>query len=1005
MFEPRLSGAWGYKPLRPTRSTIHESSAAMKRFRGAAADMINEGNGVGYLMAGNAAAAVDALRRAQSGPHGAETSNDLAGALLVRTGELDDGSLAADALAAADDALSIDSRFAPALFNRGLALSRLGLRSEARKAWSRYLEADPASRWSDEALRRLSILGVSNETDEWDRGSEQALLLSPAPAIEQIGRLTRKYPQQARLWAEGVAMNNWAVATLKGDGFAAARWLQLAKRVGMVLRQTSEESLLVDAVTVAEEARANGKATSLASAFATYWEGRAAHHENHPVQAEVKFREAAAKFEEAGSPMMYVARYYIGSALHAQLKLIEAAAFLDGLAAEHLNSRGYRAIDATIGWERGACLLERGAISDSIDVFTHSRYEFVQLGETDLAAIMDAYLASAFDYLGDEPSAWKARCRAFEALSRSGNRYRLLVIVESAAAAAIRAGKWSRAAALLMVSTAEAERQKKAIVASEAFTFLARVEVERNELRAAALHIKSARAWTAKLEDPSVRARSEATMAYVDGLTLRQHAPSAASARFTDALHFFEHADRRVEVPRIYLERASVKESSGDIVGARLDLDAGIDSFEIERRQVRDLSQRATLLASFDALIEKAFDLAMKVGDHQAAFALTERYRARALTEMFNVNSNVSDQEGAPLSLSLIREMLAPDAAIVEYSLLPDRLVAFVIRRTSFSTVTIPVSARRVAELVKGFRETSDKEDGAISAASAADRILIQPISYALEGVTHIAVVPDRHISNVPFAALYDPVTDRFLIENAAITIAPSATLALNASRRAGRSTKHYSMLAIAGNVFDSQRFPGAAALDQVRSEATAVASLYTTSYVLAGEDATPAAVIKALPRYDFVHFAAHGVPTIPVADSALLLAPSQTDGGTLRVRDIAALSLHNVRVVVLAACGSAAPAPISDGATNLSLAFLAAGVPVTVASLTDIEDRASAPLMKALHRRIAEGRDVAESVRAVTLTKLRDSHNQIVLPLQWSSIVVVGGSGDLVVRERKGNS
>jgi CHAT domain-containing protein len=1005
LVEPRLSGGWGYKPLRPARSEIHDSSAAMRRLRGAAAGMINDGNGVGYLMAGDAKGAIDALKRAQSGPHNADTSNDLAGALLVRADELDDGSLAADALAAVDDALSIDSRSAPALFNRGLAFERLGLRFEARRAWSRYLEVDPASRWSDEALHRLGVLGASDDTGEWERGSAQAQRLSPHMAAEQLGRLARQYPQQARLWAEGIAMNNWAVAILNSDT-AAARWLQMAERVGTVLREASGESLAIDAVTVAGDAAARGQGTPLATAYVTYWAGRAAHHENHPVEAELNFRQAAAMFEAAGSPMMYVARYYVGSALHAQLKLVEAAAVLDGLAAEHLDTRRYLAIDATLGWERGACFMERGAISASIDVFTHSRDEFLLLGDTDLAAVMDAYLASAFDYLGDETSAWRERCRSFEALSRSGNRYRLLVIVQSAAAAAIRSGKWSRAAALLMVSTAEAERQKKAIIASEGFTLFARVEVERGNLRAATLHIKSARAWTGKLEDPSVRARAEATMAYVDGLTLRQRDASAASARFTDALHFFEHADRRIEVPRIYLERASIKESSGDIAGARQDLDAGIDAFELERRQVRDLNQRATLLTSFDVLFEKAFDLAMKVGDHPAAFALTERYRARALTEMFSLNANVADAEGSPLSLSAIRAALAPDAAIIEYSVLPDRLVAFVVRRGSFSTVMTPISAGRVAELAKAFQQTSEEGEGAIAAASAADSVLMQPIRYALAGATHIAVIPDRHISNVPYAALYDSVTGRFLIENAAITIAPSATLALNASRRAGRSTtKHSSILAIAGSVFDSQRYPGAAPLDQVKREASTVASFYTTAHVLAGEDATPAAVIKALPQYDFVHFAAHGVPTIPTADSALLLAPSNADHGTLRVRDIAALTLHGIRVVVLAACGSAAPVPISDGATNLSLAFLAAGVPVTVASLTDIEDRASAPLMEALHRRISEGGDAAESVRAVTLSKLRDSNNQIVLPLKWSSIVVVGGSGDLVVRERKGTS
>jgi CHAT domain-containing protein len=961
------------------------------------------GGGVGYLLVGNSAAAIDALKTT-SLTHDAAAENDLAGALLTRAGELDDPSLTADALAAADDALRMDARFAPALFNRALALGQIGLRSEARRAWIRYLQVDPSSPWADEAAHRLGQLSVSSQIDEWQKVSEKERQLPMPDAAEKIGRYARRYPQQARQWTETVVMTDWAVATLKPDPAAAAKSLEIARHIGATLRELSGESLLCDSVAAADSAITHGTVAPLARAYMTYSEGQAANRMSHTADAEVKFRQAAAMFKSTGSPMEYVARHYIGTCLHAQLKLAEAAEVAESLAGEHLDRRGYRAIDATSGWERGACFMERGAISRSIEVFTRSRDTFLQLGEIDLAAVMDGYLASADAYVGDETEAWRAWRRAFEALSRSGNRYRLLVIVGSAGAAAARSKEWSRALALLTLSGAEAERQNKPIVATELFTFLARVNAERGDVGAASVASTNARRWATKLDDASARARAQATLAFVDGLMLRANEPARSQLQLTEALHFFEQTDRRVEVPRIYLERASVKAQMGDVSGARGDLETGIEAVELERRQVHDFAQRATLLASFDALFEKAIDLAMKTGDQEHAFALSERYRARALTDMFELGSDPSANEVKPLSLADLRTALAPDAAIIEYSILPDRIIAFVIRRPSFSAVTTSITRDRVSELLKAFQQNGRAAD-VMTASSAADQVLLQPIRYALTGATHIVVVPDRYAANVPFAALYDSVSSRFLIENAAIAIAPSATLAVNASTRATTAGRRSSILAIAGSTFDTQHYPDAPPLDHVNGEANDVASLYATSRVLAGEEATPTAVTTALANSDVVHFAAHGVATRPVADTALLLAPSPTSRGTLRVGDIARLNLRKTRVVVLAACSSAAPVTLGDGVENLSLAFLAAGVPTTVGSLSDIDDRTSAPLMRALHQRIAAGTDPSAAVRSIVMEEIRDSQGHIRLPLRWLSIVVVGGSDDLLTRERKGRS
>ena len=1004
IIEPRLSGEWTYRPIAPAgadkRAAVIPSRASGEKARRSAAPLpsnsLTARDAITLLLTGDSLDAVDILTAVASQSRDPAVFNDLAAARLVRADDPDGADAAVDALAATDRALAIDSQFEPALFNRALALARMGLISESRHAWNRYLEADRSSPWAAEALRRLHALDPSTKSNEWTRLLVGTKQLPPGQAPAAMHELAGKYPEQARLWGEGQAMMDWAMAVQAGDHPTAAGTLELIRAVANHLRESSGESLLLDSVNAADRALTNGRAEALARAILVYADGRGAFGLHRNEEAEQKFREAEIALRQCGSPMAHLARYYTGSALHAENNLLKSAVLLDTLANEHLDLRGYKALDATLGWERGACLMERGAISAAMDEFTRSRDSLAKLGELSVPAVMDAYLASALDYAGDENAAWTARHRALEGLSKAGNRYMLPVAVEAAAAAAVRAGKWDRALSLLSITIAEAERQRRAPIAAWAFTLRARVNVERGALDAARLDESAARKWGALLEDQSARARFEANLAFVDGLSLRAHDPRGAAARFTAALDYLQRVERRVEMPEIYAALANAHDSLGDLGAARADLQAGMTCVESERRQILDLGQRATLMAGSKELFAKAVELAMRVGDGKAAFDLSERHRARALTEMFELGSGPTAAEIEPTPLADIQAALAPDAAIVEYAFAANQLFTFVVRRDSFQAVTTPIERERLMATVQAAHEAVRSDGDATAALSAADAVLLQPVRTALEGVRYVAISPDEFVSGVPFAALYDSSRGRFLVEDMSVTMAPSATLTLGASRRAGLGRRP-SILSIAGDAFDAERYPSASSLDRAATEAADVASSYATSQVLTARQASVDSVRTALSRYDIAHFAAHGVAKKPVNHTALLLAPSGDRGGELRISDIVRLDLHRTKVAVLAACSSAAPTSRSDGADNLALAFIAAGVPTAIASLTDLDDEVAAPLMVMLHRRLSAGTDPSEAVREIALEELRDPRRTVRQPLRWSNIVAVGGSRSLL--------
>jgi hypothetical protein len=168
--EPRLSGGFAWAPYRgPMRSGDSAVDVERMKLQGAAGEVIERAQRDRSPEAQRAAAgalvlvdrpaeAIDRLRTiAQASPRDARAWNDLAAARYAAALQLERPSLLAEALAAADRALSADPKSAEALFNRALIVERMGLTDEAKKAWLRYLETDSGSPWSAEARAHLQV--------------------------------------------------------------------------------------------------------------------------------------------------------------------------------------------------------------------------------------------------------------------------------------------------------------------------------------------------------------------------------------------------------------------------------------------------------------------------------------------------------------------------------------------------------------------------------------------------------------------------------------------------------------------------------------------------------------------------------------------------------------------------------------------------------------------------------------------------------------------------------
>jgi CHAT domain-containing protein len=258
-------------------------------------------------------------------------------------------------------------------------------------------------------------------------------------------------------------------------------------------------------------------------------------------------------------------------------------------------------------------------------------------------------------------------------------------------------------------------------------------------------------------------------------------------------------------------------------------------------------------------------------------------------------------------------------------------------------------------------------------------------------------VVPDGPLEQIPFAALRDGATRRYLVEMAQLTVAPSATLYLKAcDRRApGELPDPRSVLVLGEPDLSSSPYAGLPPLPGARAEGRAIARLYSTHKLLEGSDADRKGVLEAIDRFSALHFAGHAISFgQSVPGPRLLLTPADSgDTGELPVAELRELRLNHTELVVLAACRAMGGyAEGREGVLDIARSFFAAGVPTVVAALWEVEDRVSYDLMTRFHRRYSRGADASTALRNTMIELIESGDPQKSAPSYWAVYAMLGG-------------
>ena len=401
-----------------------------------------------------------------------------------------------------------------------------------------------------------------------------------------------------------------------------------------------------------------------------------------------------------------------------------------------------------------------------------------------------------------------------------------------------------------------------------------------------------------------------------------------------------------------------------------------------------------------------------------------------------------------PLKLDEIQhKILDRETLLLEYSLGEERSFVWAVTPDSIKSFELPKraviepAARRVYELLTARTVNIPKEtlgqrrqrlqlaDAEYAKASATlSRLILGPVAAELKD-KRLLIVSDGVLQYIPFAGLPDPAANtRALIVDHEVVMAPSASVVgILRQETANREPASKMVAVLADPVFSNNDprvaaarlgqpapFEKAAPMYALRSGDPALDGLRRLRFSrqeadaiahLAGSDSKLEAVDFAanrklatsdeLGQYRVVHFATHGIinndhPELSGIVLSLVDEKGQPQNGFLRLYDLYNLKL-SADLVVLSACQTALGKEIrGEGLVGLTRGFMYAGAPRVIASLWQIDDRASAEFMKRFYEAmLGQKLRPAAALRAAQVSMSQDPRWR--QPHYWAAFTIQG--------------
>ena len=893
-----------------------------------------------------------------------------------------------------DRALEIDPGRIEALFNRALLVEALYLPAAARDAWREYLRRErPASPWSREGLDHLARLDTPATEDHWRQALREAGAGIGPPDGERLQHLARAFPEDTREWIETALLPTWAEAQLEGRNREANDRLQTAKLAAAALADSSGDVFLSCQVAEVERTATDldeVRVRHLAQSLRVYRDARTAFVQTRPAEALELFRRAESRLNGGETCLREEIRYYQAASLFAQGRYAETERLLRSLCEAGLG-RHYDGLAGRIESFLGLIQNLTGAPESGRDRLLQALGHLRDPAYLSDAAFAHVVLGESYDTLGDRDSAW---LHFYTALQQNPGRspYRTVQIYNSLADFTLRLGNPALSYLYQDAAVKASRGLNNPSFAADVLLWRALLQARLGRPSDARHDLALAAAQGARITDPSRYRRFHADISLVLGTTSLDQCPLKAVAHLQEAVNHYEALGHWPSLLLAYEALAQAHRAIGDSRAEKADLEKSLALYEQAGRALQDDSMRIALAGT----IENVFD-------HMAEFLVTREkrperavyYIERAKTLNWPV-PQIRPLEVDPEESGATRHRLPPRTALVEYAVLPDRLLVWVETSNSREFHEQHIPGEQIDRLVERFSDGDWSHSEWRRVSDTLFRLLLD--SWFVPGrFETLIIVPDKSLFRISFAALWNAGRQHFLIEDATLVVSPSAALFALANQRdrvlAGRGAGKVLVIASSKGSDGRLLLPR---LDRADAEGSRIRELFPAlTVLLSGAEAVPAAFFQRAREARFIHFAGHAIafPDRPLDSMLVLASPGPGQRGEITGREIQSLAFPLTRLVTLSACSTAAASRKAwPGALSLARPFLTAGVPAVLGSLWEVNDADAEQLFGSFYAALRQGENPAKALRTAQVRLLTQQGRDHVQKSGWPAFEIIGG-------------
>ncbi len=473
----------------------------------------------------------------------------------------------------------------------------------------------------------------------------------------------------------------------------------------------------------------------------------------------------------------------------------------------------------------------------------------------------------------------------------------------------------------------------------------------------------------------------------------------------------------------------------GDLVS---DIHGGVDPKMLDRERSISRLLRAQLDRQARLLGSRHTDEQAAVIQREIDDLTTQYHEVRGAMRTSSPHHAALTQP-QPLTVKEIQsQMLDDDSLLLEYALGDQHSYLWAVTTTSIAGFELP--KRQIIEAAAG-RLYDALRSGLPSgeAASELGAILLRPVAGQL-GKKRLLIVSNGALQYIPFSALPEPPPDKAgtaertpLMVTHEIVVLPSAsTTAVLRRELASRPAPQKILAVLADAVYETSdpRVRRAAAVEKAlpglgpsetpqrtkeaetvrecgsvfqrlpfsRREGQAISALVRRTEVYEAYDFSASVQSMQDPRlrqYKYIHVASHSCvnkehPQLSGVVLSLVDSKGQSQEGFLRLPEIYNLKL-GADLVVLSACETGLGKEIKgEGLIGLTRGFMYAGSPRVVVSLWNVNDLATAELMKLFYRgMLVEHRTPAAALRVAQIAMWKQRRWQSAY--YWAPFVIQG--------------